>query len=56
LNIWDIGILKLYCALFGVIVGAYISTFVKEHAAWFLLAVIIHGVSVGFRRLTGRAQ
>jgi hypothetical protein len=52
LNIWDIGVLKIYCALFGMIVGAYTATFVREYIAWFVLAVIGFGVALGFRWLT----
>lgn len=56
LNIWDIGILKIYCVLLGMIVGAYLSSFVQQHVAWFVLAVILLGVTVGFRWLTARAE
>ncbi len=56
LNIWDIGILKIYCVLLGVIVGAYVSSFVQEYVAWFVLAVIVLGASVGFRWLTVRPE
>ena len=30
LNMWDIGVLKIYCVLFGMIVGAYASSFVRD--------------------------
>ena len=35
MTVWDVGVLKVYCVLFGVIVGAYIPMFVREHLWWF---------------------
>jgi uncharacterized membrane protein YoaK (UPF0700 family) len=52
LSIWDIGVLKIYCVLFGIIVGAYASSFVLEYIAWFVLAVIGFGVALGLRWLS----
>ena len=31
LSLWDVGALKIYCVLFGMIVGAYLSQFVTRH-------------------------
>ncbi len=56
LNIWDIGVLKMYCALFGVIVGAYISAFVQEHVGWFAVTVVILGAVLCFRWFTADAS
>ena len=53
MTIWDIGVLKVYCVLFGVIVGAYLSLFVREHVLWFVAAVLILGGGVGYRWFTG---
>ncbi len=52
LTIWDIGVLKVYCVLVGVIVGAYLSSFVKENVLWFVVSVIVLGSVVGTRWLT----
>ncbi len=52
LTIWDIGILKVYCVLAGVIVGAYLSSFVKEHVLWFAVTVVLLGSVVGTRWFT----
>ncbi|MCP4897923.1 MAG: hypothetical protein GY906_13205 [bacterium] len=49
LSVWDIGVLKIYCVLFGMIVGAYASTLVRNHVWWFVAAVLILGVGLGFR-------
>ena len=52
LNIWDIGILKIYCVLFGMIVGAYVSSFVRDHVWWFVGVVLILGGHLGFKWFT----
>ena len=52
LNMWDIGVLKIYCVLFGMIVGAFVSTFVREHVWWFAGVVLVLGVGLGYRWFT----
>jgi uncharacterized membrane protein YoaK (UPF0700 family) len=52
MTIWDIGVLKVYCVLFGVIVGAYLSSFVREHVLWFVVSVLVLGGGVGYRWFT----
>ena len=52
MTIWDIGVLKVYCVLFGVIVGAYLSSFVRENVLWFGVSVLILGSTVGYRWFT----
>lgn len=52
LSIWDIGVLKIYCVLFGMIVGAYLSSFVQHHVWWFVGGVILFGFGVGYRWFT----
>jgi len=55
MTIWDVGVLKIYCVLFGVIVGAYISTLVKENLWWFVISVLVLGLFSGYRWLTAKA-
>jgi len=56
LTIWDIGVLKIYCVLFGIIVGAYLSLFVREHLWWFVAPVLILGGGVGYRWFTAEPR
>ena len=37
----DIGSLKWCCILFGMIVGAYLSEFTKNHVGFFAVAVVL---------------
>lgn len=52
LNIWDIGVLKIYCVLFGMVVGAYVASFVKDQVGWFIGAVLMLGGYFGFKWFT----
>ena len=54
LNLWDIGVLKIYCVLFGMIVGAYVSSFVRDHVWWLGGGVLILGGYLGIRWFTAR--
>jgi len=56
MSIWDIGVLKICCVLFGMIVGAYVSTFVKGHVWWFVGVVLVLGVGLGYKWLTGEPR
>jgi putative Mn2+ efflux pump MntP len=56
LTIWDIGAVKIYCALFGMIVGAYLSSFVKQNVWWFVVAVLVLGVGGGYRWFTAEPR
>jgi uncharacterized membrane protein len=56
MTFWDVGVLKIYCVLFGVIVGAYIATFVKENLWWFVLSVLVFGLFSGYRWFTAEAR
>ena len=40
LNMWDIGAIKTYCLLLGIVIGAYIADFVKQYL-WVFLVVIV---------------
>ena len=52
LTMWDIGVVKIYCVLFGVIVGAFIPVFVREHLWWFVCSVLVLGLGLGVRWFT----
>ena len=52
LTIWDTGLLKSYCVLLGMIVGAYLSPFVTQNVWWFVTAVLVLGGVYGFRWFT----
>jgi ABC-type uncharacterized transport system permease subunit len=52
LSIWDTGLLKTYCVLFGMIVGAYASSFVLTNISWFVVGVLLLGSIYGYRWLT----
>ena len=54
LTIWDIGVLKVYCVLFGVIVGAYLSAFVRQQVLWFIAAVLVLGGGFSYRWFTAK--
>ena len=56
LTFWDIGVLKIYCVLFGMIVGAYLSSFVRLHVWWFVAAVLVLGGGVGYRSFTAEPR
>jgi putative Mn2+ efflux pump MntP len=56
LSIWDIGVVKTYCVLFGIIVGAYLSSFVKQHVWWLAGAVVVLGVGLGYRWFTAEPR
>jgi hypothetical protein len=42
-NIWDIAIFKTYLFSLGIIVGAYISDFVKKKVWIFIIIVVLSG-------------
>lgn len=52
MTLWDVGVLKVYCVLFGVIVGAYIPMFVKENLLFLVSSVLILGLWVSYRWFT----
>jgi len=56
LTLWDIGVLKIYCVLFGMIVGAYLSSFVRQEVWWFVAAVLVLGGGLGYRWLTAKPR
>ena len=41
MKVWDVGLLKITLLILGMIIGAYISVFIKTHVWYFLGAFII---------------
>jgi hypothetical protein len=37
-TVWDIGVLKIFCVIVGMILGAYWAGFVLHHKVWFFIA------------------
>lgn len=56
MTLWDVGVLKVYCVLFGVIVGAYIPMFVKENLLFLVSSVLILGLWVSYRWFTAEPR
>jgi hypothetical protein len=54
LTMWDIGFLKVSSMLFGMIVGAYLASFVLENLWWFLVPMLILGGRSGYRWSTAK--
>jgi hypothetical protein len=52
LTLWDVGFLKISAMLFGMIVGAYLASFVIENLWWFLVPMLVLGGRTGYRWLT----
>jgi hypothetical protein len=52
LTLWDVGFLKVNSMLFGMVVGAYLASFVIENLWWFLVPVLVLGGRGGYRWLT----
>lgn len=56
MTVWDVGVLKIYCVLFGVIVGAYIPVLVKENLLVLVSLVVVLGFWVGYRWFTAEPR
>jgi len=41
LNIWDFSVLKIYLLLIGMIIGAYLSSFVKQYLTVIIVIIVI---------------
>jgi hypothetical protein len=54
MTIWDIGVLKVYCVLFGMIVGAFLSGLVRENLWYFILPTVFLGLWSGYRWFTAK--
>lgn len=42
MNFWDMGLVKFVCIFFGLILGAYISNFVRQYI-WIFLILFLAG-------------
>jgi hypothetical protein len=49
MTLWDIGFLKVYSAIFGMIIGAYLAPFVLRNIWVFLTLVIVLGARGAYR-------
>jgi hypothetical protein len=55
MTLWDIGVLKVYSALFGILAGAYFAPFVIRNVWWFLVPLVVLGARGGYRWFTAEA-
>lgn len=53
-NLWDIGILKIFCTTVGIILGAYISNFVIQYVWWFVVISIVLFIWLMYRFLIAK--
>ena len=50
-NLWDIGTLKIFCTIVGMILGAYKSSFVIEYVWWFGVIAVVLFICLMYRFL-----
>jgi hypothetical protein len=55
LTIWDTGLLKTFCILFGMILGAYYSSWVMTHLWWVAAGTLILGGAYAVRWFTAES-
>jgi len=55
-TVWDIGILKIFCVLVGMIIGAYLSEFVLRFEGWFLVVSLVLLIVLMVRLFTSKAN
>lgn len=55
LSVWDVGLLKICCVLFGIVVGAHMAHFVFHNIWWFAAALVLLGGWVTYRWLSAEA-
>ncbi len=51
-NIWDVGVLKLFCMIVGMVLGAYLSVFVIQYLWWFIIFGTIFFIYLAIRFFT----
>ena len=44
LNLFDFSVLKTYCFALGMILGAYVSSFVKDNLLVFIIIAVVTGL------------
>lgn len=54
-TVWDIGILKIFCTIAGIILGAYVSVFVKNNLWWLVVIALVLFVFLIIRFFTIKA-
>ena len=55
LNVWDISVLKTYCMLIGMVLGAHLATFVKEYLISFAAVIVVCGVWLCYKFFVKKA-
>jgi len=51
MTFWDMGLVKVSCILFGLILGAYISSFVRQYTCLFIILFLAGYITVIYRFL-----
>jgi hypothetical protein len=49
MTLWDIGVLKVSAALFGIVVGAYFAPCVQRNVSRFVVPLVVLGGRSGYR-------
>ena len=55
-TVWDIGVLKIFCVIAGMILGAFISSFVKQNLWWLIIIGIVLFIFLLIRFLTAKSN
>ena len=55
-TIWDIGVLKIFCVIVGMIIGAHLSGFVLRYETWFLIAGVLLLIVLVIRFFAGQGK
>ena len=55
-TIWDVGMLKVFCCLVGMILGAYLSVFVFRFMGWFLAVSVLLFIILIVRFFASKAK
>ena len=55
-NMWDVGVLKLFCTTVGIIFGAFLSSFVIQYIWWFVVIGTILLIFLMYRLFTVKVE
>lgn len=55
-TIWDVGVLKIFCVIIGMILGACWSEFIFRYQMWFIIAAVVLFVILMIRVFTGKKK